>query len=113
MIEGILMSGLGPGAAIQDVTGIPLGSLAPPALLGLVVIYFLMGKIVPRSALDDKQLETDRWRAAYEAERDSRKMAEAQTVELLELAKTTNAILVTTFGPGGPLSTTGHRESGR
>lgn len=113
MIEGILASGLGPGTAIQDITGIPLGSLAPPALLGLVVIYFLLGKIVPRSALDDKQLETDRWRAAYETERDSRKIAEGQVVELLELAKTSNAILVGTFGPGGPLSTGSHQESGR
>lgn len=73
--------------------GIPVSSLSSSALLGLVVLLILLGRLVPRSSLRDKAAEADRWRLAYEAEREARALAVAQTTELLELAKTTHAVI--------------------
>jgi len=100
MIEGRLWLGTLAPDAIQGITGIPLGILTPSALLGLVVFMLLTGKIVPRSALEDKQQETNRWREAYEAEKLARSISEQKNSEFLEAAKTTNAVLEATFGSG-------------
>jgi predicted nucleotide-binding protein (sugar kinase/HSP70/actin superfamily) len=78
--------------------GIPVSVLTPSALLGLVVLFFMIGKIVPRLTLLDKQKEADRWHEAYEVEREARAASNAQTKELLEVAKTTNKIVVAMFG---------------
>lgn len=78
--------------------GIPVVGLTAPALLGIAVLLLLLGKIVPRSTLMDKSEEAERWRKAYEAEKEARATSDAQTVELLELAKTSHNILVAMFG---------------
>jgi hypothetical protein len=83
--------------------GIPLVGLTAPALLGLAVLLLLMGKIVPRSTMVDKIRECEQWRQACEAEREIRITSDGQTVELLELAKTTNSIIFALF-----TATTGH-----
>lgn len=77
--------------------GFPIVSLTAPALLGLAVLLLLFGRIIPRSTLDDKIKECDRWRQAYEAEREIRVTSDGQTVELLELAKTTHSIIFAMF----------------
>lgn len=71
--------------------------LSAPALLGLAVFLLLVGKIVPRSTLLDKMAEAERWRAAYEAEREARREVEKQTKDLYELAKTTHSVIVAMF----------------
>ena len=71
--------------------------LSAPALLGLAVFLLLVGKIVPRATLLDKMAEAERWRAAYEAEREARSEAEKQTKDLYELAKTTHSVIVAMF----------------
>lgn len=73
--------------------GIPLVNLTPSVLLGIVVLFILLGRLIPRSALVDKAEESERWRKAYEAEREARTLADAQTTELLEVAKATHGIL--------------------
>lgn len=78
--------------------GVPLSNLAPPTLLGIVVLMVLLGWLVPKAILKDKSAEAERWRLAYEAERLARSTSDAQTVELLELAKTTHNIIVAMFG---------------
>jgi hypothetical protein len=78
--------------------GIPIAALTAPTLLGFAVLMLLLGKIVPRATLVDKAEEAERWRKAYEAEREARVISDAQTAELLELAKTTHNILVAMFG---------------
>lgn len=78
--------------------GIPFADLTAPTLLGITVLLLLLGKLVPRSTLMDKAEEAEKWRKAYEIERETRISADAQTIELLEFAKTTNAIVVATFG---------------
>lgn len=77
--------------------GIPIVGLTAPGLLGIFVLLMFLGKIVPRATLIDKQKEADQWRAAYEAEREARVSSDAQTVELLEVSKTTHAISVAMF----------------
>lgn len=78
--------------------GIPVGSLAPPALLGIVVLMILLGRLIPRYTYTQKAQEAERWRQAYEAERLARATSDAQTAQLLELAKTTHSIIVAMFG---------------
>ena len=85
------------------IEGLPIVGLTAPALLGISVLLLLMGKIVPRSTLVDKIKECEQWQQAYEAEREIRVTSDGQTVELLELAKTTNSIIFALF-----TATTGH-----
>lgn len=78
--------------------GIPIGDLTAPTLLGLTVLMVLLGWLVPKAMWKEKSEEAERWRLAYEAEREARSTSDAQTVELLELAKTTHNIIVAMFG---------------
>jgi len=73
---------------------IALSDLSTGALLALVVLMILTGMLVPRRVLKDKTDEAERWRKAYEAERTARGIADAQTNELLELAKTTHDFIL-------------------
>lgn len=80
------------------IEGIPIIGLTAPGLLGITVLLLLIGKIVPRSVLQDKIDESNRWREAYKEERAARALADKQTAELLELAKTTNSVISAVFG---------------
>lgn len=79
------------------IDGISIIGLTPPALLGVAILMMLTGRLIPRTTYLDKVKEADLWRQAYEAERDARSTADAQTVELLELAKTTNSFITAVF----------------
>jgi len=78
--------------------GISFVDLTAPGLLGITVLLFLFGRIVPRQTLVDQTKETETWRQAYFVERDARSAADAQVKELLELSKTTNDIVVEVLG---------------
>lgn len=78
--------------------GIPIADLTAPTILGVVVLFILVGLLVPRRTLVDKMKEAELWRQAYEAERKARATSDAQTKELLEVAKTTNRIVEAAFG---------------
>lgn len=80
------------------VEGLPLVGLTAPTLLGLTILLLLTGRIVPRATLMEKSEEAERWRKAYEAEREARATSDAQTAELLEVAKTTHNIIAALFG---------------
>jgi len=73
--------------------GISLIGLTPAGLLLLVVLMVLTGRLVPRATYLEKVKESDQWRAAYEVERAARAAADAQTRELMELAKTGTKVL--------------------
>lgn len=77
--------------------GMPLADLTAPTLLGVAVLLLLFGKLVPRATLMDKKEEAQRWREAYEKEREGRALSEAQSAELLELSKTTYNVIVAMF----------------
>lgn len=78
--------------------GIPFADLTAPTLLGITVLLLLLGRIVPRATYQDKAKESEKWRLAYEAEAKARATSDAQTAELLEVARTTHKIIVAVFG---------------
>lgn len=77
--------------------GIPLVGLTAPTLLGIAVLMVLTGRLYSRAAYLEKVAEAERWRLAYEAEREARALSDKQTTELLELAKTTHSFIVAVF----------------
>lgn len=80
------------------IDGVPVLGMSAPALVGLAVVLLLTGRIVPLSTYREKCKEAERWREAYEAEREARATSDGQTVELLEIAKTTHSIIAAMFG---------------
>lgn len=79
------------------IDGLPIAGLTSPALLGLAIFMLLKGKLWTNEAYQDQVKEKDRWRAAYEIERERAREAESQSKELLELAKTTHALITGVF----------------
>lgn len=77
--------------------GINLIGLTPAGLLLIAVLMVLTGRLVPRATYLDKAKEADQWRTAYEASELSRSTSEAQTRELLEVAKTSAAFLAAVY----------------
>lgn len=73
--------------------GFSIIGLTPAGLLLIAVFMILTGRLVPRSIYLDKKAEADRWQAAYEVERQARATSDAQTRELLEVAKTSAKFL--------------------
>lgn len=77
--------------------GLSIIGLTPAGLLLAAVLMILTGRLVPRSTLQDKTKEANDWRLAYEAERAARTLSDAQTRELLEVAKTSQHFLTAVF----------------
>lgn len=77
--------------------GISIIDLTPAGLLLITVLLILTGRLVPRSVYQEKAAEADRWRSAFELERTARNVSEAQTRELLEVAKTSEHFLSAVF----------------
>lgn len=80
------------------------GLLTPAVLLGLAILLVFRGHLVPgpifktlvaewHTRLAEKDKAIERWQAAYENERNARQVSDQQTAELLNLARTTNALL--------------------
>lgn len=86
---------------------IPFDKLTPPTLLVLVVLMIFFRLLIPRATYKEKCKESDNWRLAYEAEREARTKSDAQTTELLELAKTSHNVLISVFGTTGLIERTG------
>lgn len=77
--------------------GLPVSDISAAALLAFAVLLILTGRLVPVSVLKEKVAEAERWRNAYELEREARALVDDHAKELLELAKTTHAVVVSTF----------------
>lgn len=78
--------------------GIAIGELTPSVLLGIGVLLMFLGRLVPRSSLQDKINEAEQWRLAYETERTAHGIADAQTTKLLELANITHNLVASLAG---------------
>lgn len=76
--------------AILRTLGVP-GALTVSLLLVFRAVY--TGALVPRSTYDDLLKDRDEWRRAHELSEERRRAQDAQVEDLLELAKTSNAIL--------------------
>lgn len=77
--------------------GINLSVLTERGLVFLAVLMLFFGVLVPRSTYKEKCEESERWRKAYEAEREARSLSDGQTKELLEFAKASYHILDAAF----------------
>lgn len=84
------------------IDGIPILSLTPSVLLGIAVLMIFLGKLWTNKAYQEKVKEAERWRLAYEAEAKRATIADAQSAELLELAKATYSILDAAFSSVEP-----------
>lgn len=79
---------------MSDLIGVPVEFLAPSALLGLAILMLFVGKLWTNPAYQQKVKECEKWEKAYERSEAARVIADAQTTQLLEQAKTTHAIVV-------------------
>lgn len=93
------------------IDGIPVKDLTAPTLLGIAILMVLLGLLVPRYLYNEKKIEAEKWRLAYEAERQARSTSDAQTAQLLELAKTTHNVLVALAGTSGRLMRSGGADA--
>lgn len=88
--------------------GFALLDFTPSVLLGVTVLLLLTGRLVPRVTLQDKSTEAERWHQAYEKSEEARRLSDAQTKELLEVAHLTHAIInAWTSEIGRPIQTPG------
>ena len=67
-------------------------------LLAVAILLMFFGRLIPRPTYDEKVKEAERWRLAYEAEREARETATQQTAELLEYAKLSHQLLEAILG---------------
>lgn len=79
------------------IDGVSLIGLTPAGLLLIAVLMVLTGRLIPRATYQEKVKEADQWRIAYEASDLARSKSEAQTRELLEVAKTSAAFLAAVY----------------
>lgn len=87
--------------------GMSFADMGPSALLALTIVLVLLGWLVPRGYYRDKSQEAERWRLAYEAEREARRISDAQTAQLLEQAKTTHQMVEAIFDASDRVRRTG------
>ncbi|MEU9946999.1 hypothetical protein [Streptomyces sp. NPDC047939] len=71
-----------------ELMGIDVAQGGAVALLALVVLMVLTGRLVPRRTYDDLLSERDTWRAAHTESEAARASERAQNQELLELSRT-------------------------
>ena len=94
----------------MDFSKLPLATGSATALLGLVLLLVLLGKLVPRSALDDarkdaeqvrkerdaaladKQREVELWRSAFLSEVNTTRELSSQNTQLMEVAHTADRV---------------------
>lgn len=95
----------------MDLSKLPLATGSATALLGLVLLLVLLGKLVPRSTLDDvrkdvekaetdrdkrleeKQREIELWRSAFINEVGTTRELSGQVSTLMEVARTADHVL--------------------
>jgi hypothetical protein len=95
----------------MDFSKLPLATGSATALLGMVLLLVLLGKLVPRSALDDarkdaeqvrkerdkaledKQREVELWRSAFINEVGTTRELSSQVTQLMEVARTADHVL--------------------
>lgn len=64
--------------------GVTAKDLSLSVIILIAILMILTGAIIPRWVYKQKDIESERWRAAYETEREARATSDAQTSRLLE-----------------------------
>lgn len=75
------------------IDGVPILSLTPGVLLGVLVLAIITGRLVPRRTHEDALHDRDQWRAAHMVSEQARQASSDQVHELLEHARTTDAFI--------------------
>lgn len=89
---------------MTELFGIATSDLGAAALVGIVVLLVLLGRLVPRSSLTDRLAdrdaqiqrlvdERDTWRSAHQLSEEARRESQDQAGELLELSRTADYLL--------------------
>ncbi|CAL9665912.1 hypothetical protein SUDANB1_07210 [Streptomyces sp. enrichment culture] len=85
---------------MSETFGINASDAGLGALLTLVILLILTGRLVPRRTHEDALTDRDNWRQAYLESEKARKVEHEQTGELLEMAKLGGHILTALPHPG-------------
>jgi hypothetical protein len=75
-------------------SGLPIGQFSAGALLAIVVMMILVGRLVPRQQLLDVQADRDKWREAADNSQRTATQLGMSMEKLSVLAETTNHALV-------------------
>lgn len=73
------------------IDGLPISAVGPGALLTLVVILILTGRLIPRRTFQDMRDDRDHWRTAAALSEETKRELASQNAELLEAVRTANA----------------------
>ncbi|MFF0777105.1 hypothetical protein [Streptomyces sp. NPDC003720] len=87
---------------MSEVFGATASDAGLGALLTLVVLFILTGRLIPRRTHEDALSDRDNWRSAFMESEAARKVEHEQVEELLELAKLGGHILTALPQPGKP-----------
>jgi len=78
---------------MSELFGISVVDGGAVALLAIVFLFVVTGKLVPRRTHEDVIADRDNWRAAFLESEAARKVEHEQTGELLEMARLGGHIL--------------------
>jgi hypothetical protein len=89
---------------VNELLGVPVAEGGAAAIVTLVVLLIIIGRLVPRSVVEDVRkdrddrlaaalAERDAWREAYRVSEAARMESQAQVGELLELSRTAEHVL--------------------
>lgn len=84
---------------MSEIFGVNPTDAGAVALLALVVLLILTGRLVPRRTHEDLIAERDNWRAAFLESEAARKVEHEQTGELLEMARLGGSLLTALPSP--------------
>lgn len=85
---------------MNELAGLGISQLGAGAILAIVVLLILTGRLVPRSTLEDVRQERDTWREAHGVSEEARHVAQGQVGELLELSRAAGNVLGSLPRPG-------------
>lgn len=78
---------------LDPLAGLPIGQFSAGALVGLVVLLILIGRLVPRQSLMDMREDRDKWRGTAEEWQRTAMQLQMSMEKLLILGETTNHAL--------------------
>ncbi|MFJ9038012.1 hypothetical protein ACIRF8_15635 [Streptomyces sp. NPDC102406] len=78
---------------MNEIFGMAPTDAGAVALLTLVVLFILTGRLIPRRTHEDLIADRDNWRSAFLESEALRKVEHDQTGELLDMAKLTGPLL--------------------
>lgn len=78
---------------LDPLVGLPVGQFSAGALVGLVVLLILLGRLVPRQSLLDMREDRDKWRATAEEWQKTALALGMSMEKLLTAAELTNHAL--------------------